>query len=57
LLIAINNSKNTIEFLISINIKNNKYYNKKHNIIKTKFLKNFKYYSILFAKKIENFIK
>ncbi len=57
MLIAINNNKNVTKLSISININNNKYYNKRRNIIETKILKNFEYYSILFAEKIKNFVK
>jgi len=38
-------------------VNNNKYCNKRYNIIETKILKNFEYYFVLFAKKIENFVK
>jgi len=55
LLIATNNNNKTSNLFIFVVI--NKYSNKERNIIKTKTLKNFEYYFVLFAKKIENFVK
>jgi len=52
-----NNNKNIAKSSIFVDVDNDKYCNKKCNIIETKTLKNFEYYSILFAKKTKNFVK
>jgi len=57
LLIAINNNENATKLLTFVDIDNNKYCNKKREIIETKTLKNFEYYSILLAKKTKKFVK
>jgi len=56
-MIASNNNENATKLSTLANVNDDKYRNKKRDIIETKILKNFEYYFFLLAKKTKNFIK